>query len=238
MNTQARRIALVLTAVAATAPLTPFCMAADWQDNGTGFAQLLSHEAYNGPAAGSVALDETDPFEIAFYRATAGTGADIYFSQVEASFDRIMDHTPYAGPTEGAATASTPDPVLLAINAALNGAQENTQRYAWQDNGTGFSQLLSDETDTVRIDGVAMPGEKDPFEVAFYAAESTGDAYFAQVNGSFERLMEHSPYGGPTAGTASPASNDPVSLAINLALQGGVEREAPFGQVGALMSSN
>lgn len=115
----------ILVAFISSAALAGNDAAQPWQDAGSGFAPMLSHESYAGPTGVTVALGVKDPVEIALNAPAVvdfDVRSDTYFANIDQSFTRMLRHEAYAGPTEVTVARGVKDPVELAVHAIDFGA--------------------------------------------------------------------------------------------------------------------
>ncbi len=124
----AARYSAAALAVVAVAAASPGASDAYWTNVDASFANMLSHEPYNGPTAVTIARGEKDPVEMALHWREPGTPQDTapssYSDNVNVSFQRMLDHTPYAGPTAVTVELGASDPVERIVFEMLKDVRE------------------------------------------------------------------------------------------------------------------
>jgi hypothetical protein len=98
-------------------------------------------------------------------------------------------------------------------------AQKDQAQY-WAGVGASFDNMLNHTPYYGPTEVTVARGVKDPVEIALQAPGTSGstserDTYFANVDASFERNMNHTPYYGPTEVTVARQQDHRVDRLIH-----------------------
>ena len=152
--------------------------------------------------------------------------ANTYWTNVEAGFANMLSHEPYYGPTAVTVNRGEKDPVEL----ALHWREPRTTRLAdpgyWENVNAGFATMLDHAPYPGPTDVTVARGGKDPIEVSLHA-DAKQAAVPAErlasdadpVRASFARMLDHTPYAGPTAVTVERGTRDLVERIVFEMLQ-------------------
>jgi plasmid stabilization system protein ParE len=95
----------------------------------------------------------------------------------------------------------------------------------WTNVDASFANMLSHEPYSGPTAVTVARGAKDPVELALHWREhgtpqvAAPTSYSDNVNASFQRMLDHTPYAGPTAVTVELGTRDPVERIVFEMLQ-------------------
>jgi hypothetical protein len=161
---------------------------------------------------------------IAAALSTTAVAADAdraYWRNVDASFTNMLNHAPYYGPTAVTVARGEKDPVELALHWREAGTTEVADPGYWENVNASFARMLEHAPYSGPTGAMVARGGKDPIEASLHADAEEAAAAPAPlaidtdpVRASFDRMLGHTPYAGPTAVTVELGTRDPVERIV------------------------
>lgn len=159
-------------------------------------------------------------FSVAAVAADSGTDR-VYWGNIDSSFANMLSHEPYYGPTAVTVARGEKDPVELALHWREQAPTQIADPGYWDNVNASFASMLDHAPYSGPTGVTVARGGKDPIEVSLHAdAEQAADPTPAlaidedPVRASFDRMLGHTPYAGPTAVTVDLGTRDPVERLV------------------------